>query len=110
MKHKHHHQFIGYINMCHYQLTGESSLGPVEVLLGWNSTFSFFYMFIELSYRPPLYSCLHDKDVGNDVLEHYQNVLDSFGINNINLKRGSELYDNLLLDCIRVTLARDAEA
>ncbi len=88
--------------MCHYKLTGESSLGPVEVLIGWNPAFSFFYMFIEVSYRPPLYSCLDDEDMGNDALEHYQTVLDSFGINNISLKRGSELYDQLILDCVRM--------
>ncbi|WP_213990110.1 hypothetical protein [Sodalis sp. dw_96] len=94
--------------MCHYKLTGESSLGPVEVLIGWNPAFSFFYMFIEISYCPPLYSCIDDEDLGSGALEHYQMVLDSFGINNISLTRGSELYDKLILDSVKIDLLPDA--
>ena len=66
--------------------------------LGWNPTFSFFYMFIESSYRPPLYSCINDVDLGTDAIVYYQEVLDGFEICNISLKKGSELYNKPILD------------
>lgn len=86
--------------MSQYKLKGDTPNGPVEVLLGWDEPMSWFFMVIEPDADEPLYSNLYEPEAELLTLEHFQGVLERFGISNIALLPGHEsgLYELLMND------------
>lgn len=86
--------------MSQHRLTGLTPGGKVDVLLGWDSPMSWFFLVIELESDEPLYSNLYEQHPESLDLAHFQKVLERFGIKNINLSPGHEsgLYERLQSD------------
>ncbi|EAT6622107.1 hypothetical protein E4Y45_19430 [Salmonella enterica] len=71
--------------MSQHRLTGLTPGGKVDVLLGWDSPMSWFFLVIEPESDEPLYSNLYEQHPESLNLAHFQKVLERFGIKNINL-------------------------
>lgn len=86
--------------MSQHRLTGLTPGGKVDVLLGWDSPMSWFFLVIEPESDEPLYSNLYEQHPESLDLAHFQKVLERFGIKNIDLSPGHEsgLYERLQSD------------
>lgn len=78
----------------------ESNRGTVSVLCGWDNPLQWFFLVIDQDNADePLYSNLNEPDPHALTLDHFQTVLDSFDIKNIDLKPvSSGLYEKLHQD------------
>lgn len=88
--------------MSQHWLEGITATSSVKVLIGWDQRLAYFFMVIESGSddEEPLYSNLYEHDPANLTLEHFQKVLERFGIDNISLEPGHELklYEKLMAD------------
>lgn len=81
----------------------ESNRGKVSVLCGWDNPLQWFFLVIDQGNTDePLYSNLNEPDPRTLTLDHFQTVLDSFDIKNIDLKPNSSgLYEKLQQDKVK---------
>lgn len=82
--------------MSEFRLIGETINGPLNVVLGWNAILKSFYIIIGTDPRTTLYNSYCGHEPFHLSLSHFQNVLDYFKIDNINLKPESELNKKLM--------------
>ena len=78
----------------------ESNRGNVSVLCGWDNPLQWFFLVIDQEKTDePLYSNLNESDPYSLTLDHFQMVLDSFGIKTVDLRPGTTgLYEKLQQD------------
>lgn len=86
--------------MSQHNFICESNRGKVLVLCGWDNPLQWFFLVIDQGNTDePLYSNLNEPDPSSLTLDHFQTVLDSFDIKNIDLKPSSSgLYEKLQQD------------
>ena len=83
--------------MSQYRLKGNTPVGTIDVLVGWDEPMNWFFMVIGPDNDMPLYSNLDEAEPENLTLDHFQRVLHRFHITNISLlpNHRSGLYEKL---------------
>lgn len=76
--------------MSQYRLTGKSASRSYELLVGWDTPLSRFFLVIEPELDEPVYSNIYEKDPSSLTLEFFQSVLERYGIENVSLLPGHE--------------------
>ncbi|HFL9910089.1 TPA: hypothetical protein ACG5WY_004811 [Escherichia coli] len=68
-----------------------------QLLVGWDTPLSRFFLVIEPELDEPVYSNIYEKDPSSLTLEFFQSVLERYGIENVSLLPGHEsgLYEKL---------------
>ncbi|EFJ5369568.1 hypothetical protein K7Q41_RS24020 [Escherichia coli] len=86
--------------MSQYRLTGKSASRSYELLVGWDTPLSRFFLVIEPELDEPVYSNIYEKEPSSLTLEFFQSVLERYGIENVSLLPGHEsgLYEKLYDD------------
>ena len=90
--------------MSQYNFKVNSNLGEVVVCLGWDEPLQHFFMNIYTDIDDPLYDNLSEEQSFDLSLSHYQQVLDTFGINEISLAPTSSLFEQLMQDKHRIVI------
>lgn len=84
--------------MSQYRLTGKLASRSYELLVGWDTPLSRFFLVIEPELDEPVYSNIYEKDPSSLTLEFFQSVLERYGIENVSgLRLGNEQYCTVAL-------------
>ncbi|EPE5042709.1 hypothetical protein ACSI0P_004968 [Escherichia coli] len=65
--------------MSQYRLTGKSASSSYELLVGWDTPLSRFFLVIEPELDEPVYSNIYEKDPSSLTLEFFSQFLNVTG-------------------------------